>query len=463
MYTDVSDAYKSKIAESSRTFRAKIAFGTTELTGEIRTVTVEGQSNSDKETISIGGTVAQTVNIDMTYDSGVSIAGEFDLAVGLLLNDESVEYVPMGVFTPQKPIYSQDKSTVSFTAYDRMVSRFERTYSTEITSYPADAKEILQEISTMTGVQLGNLADLPDGVMVKARTVKFGDNGKQVVAPFSGCTYRAAIGYIAQLYGRFATMNRVGELELRWYREVEYQVNGDRIFDGEFGDRYTLKKIECVTTDGTLTAGEGETGISITNPVMTQGILDNIFSEIGEMNYLPYTGSYLGDPRIDLGDIITVDGNSVPVMSIMQDYDGGLTTEIGCYGHTEEEENNPNGPTQQAIERIQAELENISGIVVYEYSNEKEVQISASEERIILIRYMAVEDTKAEFKAEILLDVSAAAETITTSDSTGDTVTFQIDGKAVITLTYRINSEKFVTHIPVETLGSGKHIITLFF
>jgi hypothetical protein len=150
-------------------------------------------------------------------------------------------------------------------------------------------------------------------------------------------------------------------------------------------------------------------------------------------------------------------------MSITQDYDGGLTTGIGSYGKTEEEENNPNGPTQQAIEQIKAELENISGITVYEYSNEQEIKLSDSEEEIILIRYVAEEDTKAEFKAEILVNVAAAADTVSATDSNGSVITFQTDGKAVITLTYRINQEEQVTHIPVETLGSGYHIITLFY
>lgn len=464
MYTEVSDAYQSKIAESSRTFKAKIQFGDyPELVGEIRTVTSEVQSNSDKETISIGGTSAQTVNIEMQYDQTVNIAGEFSLAIGLLLDDDMLEYIPMGIFTPQKPTYSQDKSIVSFTAYDRMVSKFERTYSTDITSYPVDGKIILEEISTKSGVPLGNIDDLPDGVMVNARTVKYGDSGNQIVAPFFGCTYRAAVGYLAQMYGKFATINRAGELELRWYQEVDYTVGENRIFDGEFGDLYILKKIECTATDGTLTAGEGETGISITNPVMTQEILDDVFASIAPMSYLPYSGSYLGDPRIDLGDIITVAGNKVPVMSISQDFDGGLTTEVGSYGKTEEEENNPNGPTQQAIERIQEELENISGITVYEYSNEEAIQLSDKDANIILIRYMAEQDTKAEFKAEILLNVSADSETISAADSAGNVITFPMDGKAVITFTYRINQEKLVTHIPVETLGSGAHIITLFY
>lgn len=463
MYQNVTSSFEAKVNSVSRTFLAKLVFSDTEIIDSgIRNVKLSQQANSSTDTIELGGIVSAQIDVEAFSTEFSVISREFQLYLGIEL-DGGVEYIPIGIFTPQKPTYSQDKSIVSFTAYDRMVSKFERPYNTEITAYPADAKKILREISTMSGVPLGNLADLPDGVKVKARTVKTGDSGKQVVAPFSGCTYRAAIGYIAQLYGRFATMNRSGELELRWYSGVEYEVNGDRIFDGEFGDRYTLKKIECASTDGTLTAGDGETGISISNPVMTQEILDNIFEEIGGMSYLPYTGTYLGDPRVDLGDIITVNGNDVPVMSINQDYDGGLTTTIGCYGRTEEEENNPNGPTQQAIDRINEELANISGIVVYEYSNENEVGISADEKSIILIRYMAQKDTKAEFKAEILLNVSAQAETVTATDSSGSTVTFQMDGKAVLTMTYKVNQEKLVTHIPVETLGSGKHIINLFY
>lgn len=463
MYQDVTSSFEEKVNNVSRTFFTKLVFSDTEVIDSgMRNYKLSQQANSGTDTIELGGTVSAQIDVEAFSTEFSVISREFQLYLGIE-TDSAVEYIPIGIYMPQKPTYSQDKSIVTFTAYDRMVSRFERPYNTEITAYPVDAKKILQEISAMSGVPLGNLNDLPDGVKVKARTIKYGDSGKQVVAPFSGCTYRAAIGYIAQLYGRFATMNRSGELELRWYREVDYDVTADRIFNGEFGDQYTLKKIECTVTDGTLTAGDGETGISITNPVMTQEILDDIFGEIGGMSYLPYTGTFLGDPRVDLGDIITVNGNAVPVMSIKQDYDGGLTTEIGCYGNTEEEEDNPNGPTQQAIDRINEELANISGIVVYEYSNEDAVGISADEKSIIRIRYMAQKDTKAEFKAEILLNVLASAETVTATDSSGITVAFQMDGKAVLTLVYKINQEKLVTHIPVETLGSGKHIINLFY
>lgn len=463
MYQDVTSSFEEKVNNVSRTFFTKLVFSDTEVIDSgMRNYKLSQQANSGTDTIELGGTVSAQIDVEAFSTEFSVISREFQLYLGIE-TDSVVEYIPIGIYMPQKPTYSQDKSIVTFTAYDRMVSRFERPYNTEITAYPVDAKKILQEISAMSGVPLGNLNDLPDGVKVKARTIKYGDSGKQVVAPFSGCTYRAAIGYIAQLYGRFATMNRSGELELRWYREVDYDVTADRIFNGEFGDQYTLKKIECMVTDGTLTAGDGETGISITNPVMTQEILDDIFGEIGGMSYLPYTGTFLGDPRVDLGDIITVNGNAVPVMSIKQDYDGGLTTEIGCYGNTEEEEDNPNGPTQQAIDRINEELANISGIVVYEYSNEDAVGISADEKSIIRIRYMAQKDTKAEFKAEILLNVLASAETVTATDSSGITVAFQMDGKAVLTLVYKINQEKLVTHIPVETLGSGKHIINLFY
>ena len=76
---------------------------------------------------------------------------------------------------------------------------------------------------------------------------------------------------------------------------------------------------------------------------------------------------------------------------------------------------------------------------------------------------MASKDTKAEFKAEILVNVTATQKTVTANDASGNTITFLSDGKAVLVLTYRINNEKLVTHIPVETLQSGKHIITLFY
>lgn len=462
MYQDVTSSYAEKINNESRTFIAKLEFSSGDvMETDVRSIKLTSQANSGTDTVEIGGVVSTQLDIE-AHSPDFSITGkEFKLYFGLQL-DGNVEYVPMGVFIPQKPTYSQDKSIVTFTAYDRMVSKLEKAYNTEIEKYPADAKNILQEISTMSGVPIGNLDALPDGLRIKARTDQ-SDTGKQISAPFSGCTYREAIGYIAQMYGMFSTINRNGELELRWYKDVNYEINNDRIFEGEFSDKYTLKKIECATSSKTLTAGKGETGISISNPLMTQAILDGIFEKIGNMSYLPYVGTYLGDPRIELGDIITVNGNKVPVMSIKHDFDGGITTEIGCYGNTEEEENNPNGPTQSKLDKISEELSNIGENVVYEYTNSKKLTITSAEQNIILIRYMASKDTKAEFKAEILVNVNATQKTVTANDASGNTITFLSDGKAVLVLTYRINNEKLVTHIPVETLQSGKHIITLFY
>ena len=462
MYQGVTSSFLEKINMESRTFIAKLEFSSGDVmdTG-VRNIKLTSLANSGNDTVEIGGVVSTQLDVE-AQSPDFSITGkEFKLYFGLQLDGE-VEYVPMGIFIPQKPTYSQDKSIVTFTAYDRMVSKFEKAYNTEIEKYPAEAKSILQEISTMSGVPLGNLDALPDGLKIKARTDK-SDTGKQISAPFSGCTYREAIGYIAQMYGMFSTINRNGELELRWYQDIDYEVNSDRIFEGEFSDQYTLKKIECATSSKTLTVGKGETGISISNPLMTQTILDSIFKKIGNMSYLPYVGTYLGDPRIDLGDIITVNGSKVPVMSIKHDFDGGITTEVGCYGHTEEEENNPNGPTQSKLDKISEELSNIGENVVYEYTNGKKLSIRSAEQNIILIRYMASKDTKAEFKAEILVNVTAVQKTVTANDASGNAITFQVDGKAILVLTYRINNEKLVTHIPVETLQSGKHIITLFY
>lgn len=356
MYQNTSTEFNNIIEGDGRTFYARLVCGDEILT-RFMSAKLTSQANEDTNTISIGGTVSSFIEVSMEKPDTLLTGKEYSFEIGLMVG-EAMEWVPMGVFTPQKP--QESDGLVTFTAYDRMVSKLSGAYFTDITSYPADGKVILQEIAAKTGISLGNLNDLPSGVMVPMRT-QTGEEGTTTANPFDGYTYREAVKYLAQMYGKFATFNRSGELEFRWYTESGFATN--RLYaEPETSESvYTLQKITCTAGENTLTAGSGTTGISIENPVMTQEILDNVFSKIGGMEYLPTTCSFFGDIRLDLGDIVTVQGRTgierkVPVMSLSVDFDGGITTDIGSYGNTEEEESQTKGPTATALDRVYTDL-----------------------------------------------------------------------------------------------------------
>lgn len=357
----VSEALANTLAGNSRCMRAKLVCGSEVIDSGIQSIKLVQQANADNETVSIGGVVSAYAEISIYKPLRLVTRKEYTLYIGAVLPDDTVEYCKMGLFTPKKP--QEDDGLLTFKAYDRMVSRLWKTYWPTISKYPADGKEILADISKQCGIVIANLSSLPDGITVGWGTAYNEDGSVMKVPPFTACTIREALSYLAQMYGAFATINRDGEIEFRWYEATSYEVPANRSFDDIVCAEqvYKLQGISCTVNDKTIMAGT-VSSIQIENSYMTQNILNSVYKKIGGFSFLPTTFSFLGDPRLDLGDIITVyrrDGTAikVPVMSITFDFDGGLSTEVGSYGSdVEEGEDQVKGPTTKALDRVYTDL-----------------------------------------------------------------------------------------------------------
>ena len=357
----VSEALANTLAGNSRCMRAKLVCGSEVIDSGIQSIKLVQQANADNETVSIGGAVSAYAEISIYKPLRLVTRKEYTLYIGAVLPDDTVEYCKMGLFTPKKP--KEDDGLLTFKAYDRMVSRLWKAYYPTISKYPADGKEILADISKQCGIAIANLSSLPDGITVGWGTAYNEDGSVMKVPPFTACTIREALSYLAQMYGAFATINRDGEIEFRWYEATSYEVPANRSFDDIVCAEqvYKLQGISCTVNDKTIMAGT-VSSIQIENSYMTQNILNSVYKKIGGFSFLPTTFSFLGDPRLDLGDIITVyrrDGTAikVPVMSITFDFDGGLSTEVGSYGSdVEEGEDQVKGPTTKALERVYTDL-----------------------------------------------------------------------------------------------------------
>lgn len=357
----VSEALANTLAGNSRCMRAKLVCSSEVIDSGIQSIKLVQQANADNETVSIGGAVSAYAEISIYKPLRLVTRKEYTLYIGAVLPDDTVEYCKMGLFTPKKP--KEDDGLLTFKAYDRMVSRLWKSYWPTISKYPADGKEILTDISKQCGIAIANLSSLPDGITVGWGTAYNEDGSVMKVPPFTACTIREALSYLAQMYGAFATINRDGEIEFRWYAATSYEVPANRSFDDIVCAEqvYKLQGISCTVNDKTIMAGT-VSSIQIENSYMTQNILNSVYKKIGGFSFLPTTFSFLGDPRLDLGDIITVyrrDGTAikVPVMSITFDFDGGLSTEVGSYGSdVEEGEDQVKGPTTKALERVYTDL-----------------------------------------------------------------------------------------------------------
>lgn len=185
--------------------------------------------------------------------------------------------------------------------------------------------------------------------------------------------------YISQLFGTNVIPHNGGySIETkktlyshRWYDEHYgvYKITPDRIYEfKKSGSLYSVDKLECIvekevngeTVKEKLKAGLGTGGISFSNPFMTQDILNKIYGFIRGLVYQPCTLKILGDPRLEVGDIVTVvdtDGKEykVPIMAMDMEYDGGITTTITAYGGSDGMSSS-SGPTAQAIEKVYVKM-----------------------------------------------------------------------------------------------------------
>jgi hypothetical protein len=361
-----SEKFKNAVYGESRTFLAKVSDGTHSASEEILSLKQTSRSVAD-DCVSVGGAVSSYVEVKM-WDPGFTLDGtELEISLGMMIGSKA-EWVPLGLFTAQKP--KSDSGVVTFTAYDRIQTRMSGAFLSELT-YPCDGKTVLAEMAKKTGVPIIT-TNLPDGVMIPKRAVStdsiVDESGNPVtdtkyVTPFDGYTYREAISYIAQFYGMFATMDRVGNVVFRWYTVADCSISADRYYDDLTSGEsvFTVEKIICQAGNDTLSAGDGTACMQLENPVMTQERLTAVYKQIKGLEFLPASVSFLGDPRIDVGDIITITDKSgnvvkIPVMSLVQDYDGGLLSEVQSFGKSELVTGQNKGPTAQKLDRAYIDL-----------------------------------------------------------------------------------------------------------
>lgn len=299
-----------------------------------------------EDDFSLGSTVSQYVTIIMSY-AGAIEGKEFLLQIGMDI-DSVEEYIPIGYFTAGKP--SKNEEQIEFVAYDRMMQT-ERPFSMSGTT--TDTISVLKKIKEITKVPVATS----------------GLSSISIPIP-KGYSCRETLSYVAQMYGGFAVCNRQGQIEIHTYEDNKYTVGTGRYWDNfEHNDYpFTIDKLTCYTgqdKDGnsiSISSGSGARTISLSNPFVTQNTLDNVFQKLKGFSYMPGSLKMLGDPRIDVWDIITVEDLSgesykVPVAKLEWEYDGGLTCSIEAAGLSEDETNDSyKGPQTKEMERYYAQL-----------------------------------------------------------------------------------------------------------
>lgn len=308
--------------------------------------------------ISIGNTCSSSVTFSI-YMPAISLENKEIAIFEGVKGNSGIEYVQIGIFTVTKE--ESNGEYTKYTAYDKMY-KAEKGYFSELT-YPSTDKAILEEICTKLGIQLATSIT----------------NTHTITDKPQGYTMREMIGYMATLQGCNAAINSDGNLELRWYKDSGYVLDGHQYYQQGVtfttSKDFTIRKLTCNNTKSgdsktsEITAGGGTTGLSFANPFMTQEILNEVYKKIGGFQFRPLTVKFVGDWRLEVGDIITVNKGGidykVPIMQITHECDGGLMDTVTSIGQSDTENSNiASGPITKQMERYYADLVLINKAVI---------------------------------------------------------------------------------------------------
>lgn len=276
-------------------------------------------------------------------------------------NDGFIDWIPMGVYYPEKP--TRSGQLLSFTAFDKMYSL----------SYPYVASisgshipyAILQDLAKFGGFELdesvreiasGNWGAIPVSLLYGEET---DENGISKVTSYD---VNDCIGYVAGFLGANANFNREGKLQLFRFNEAvnedgtPYTISDDDVQSVSVAEDDHIisyiccnngKEELCSPADATTI---NATGLKFSNPLITTNKqLNRIFEMISDDGE-PFKYRSLAlrnmsaNPAVECFDIIRYvdeDGNNYrfPVMSTKYNYDGSIICDMQADAKSEGEGN----------------------------------------------------------------------------------------------------------------------------
>lgn len=474
-------------------------------------ITAQCCGNSE---IELGAVYAAEIGISLflNIDRYTLEDAEVELSYHLRLASGAYETVPMGIFEVSEA--NRTVHVLELKAYDRML-RFDRAFNGFETI--GTAYGMMALCSMACGVELAQtqaeIEALPNGSELLSI---YPENDIE--------TYRDVLYFTAQVLGGFFCINRAGKLEFRQYGETPViEILQKHRFSSSFSDfvtRYTaVSSTNLRTQTSEYYALETDDGLTMNlgvNPLLQFGLEEtraelcgNILDALSKVNYVPFDSDTIGNPALDLGDVLIFSGGQADAGQIT--CVTSFTVKIGgrqslkCVGK--------NPRLSQAKSKND---KNISGLLnqieagkigIHTFTNASEYIIGETNVRVISIEFASKEENHAQFFGQVVVDVAAdpaarsanASGTIVIPFSSGDSessepsgtapsgseagtsssaadaagtdisvnvslpVTWTEDGKAVCYVTFELNNAEILLHHPVETWHSGKHILSLYY
>ena len=286
---------------------------------------------------------------------------------GCMVNG-AVEWVPMGVFYPEKVTRSGECTTLEM--YDHMYD-LSMPYSAAISGQQTPLA-ILKDLARQGNFELA--------AGVESKVSGFGtvdvsllcgtetdEDGKQQVTAYN---VNDAIGYVAGFCGCAAVFDREGKLRVDTFAQVydgtaEYAVTDDTVTEVSLAETdKTYLGISCNNGNKNILAPDSLSVNSevlyFDNPLITtQAQAEKVFNAVSDMIYIddgdqgetvfdlgiqyrPGSMTLLtANPALDSFDVITYRDDTgdhhIPLMGVEYDYDGSVTMDVAAHARSEQE------------------------------------------------------------------------------------------------------------------------------
>ena len=413
----------------------------------------------------------------------------------------SYETIPMGIFEVSEA--NRKAKCLEIKAYDFMV-RFEKAF-TSLESI-GNAYDFMVLCSTACNVSLAQsraeIEALPNGT---ENLSIYSDNDIE--------TYRDVLFYVGQVLGGFFVINRAGELELRKYGNTPVLVvERTHRFTSSFSDfitRYTaVSSTNLRTQIAEYYALEPDDGLTMNlgvNPLLQFGLdetrrqlCENILADLSVVNYVPFDSDTIGNPALDVGDILSftggqADATKIACITSSSIKIGGRQT-IKCVGKNPKL-SQAKSKNDKNISGLLAQIE-AGKIGIHTFTNASAFTVADVDTKIISIEFATTEANHAQFFGQVIVDITANQVTKTATAS-GDVVIPSVavdepepedpdnpevignteeqtvsvslpfswteDGHADVIFTFEFNNQMIPVHYPQENWHSGRHTILLYY
>lgn len=412
----------------------------------------------------------------------------------------SYETIPMGIFEVSEA--NRKAKCLEIKAYDYMV-RFEKAF-TSLESI-GNAYDFMVLCSTACDVDLAQ----------DRATIEAMPNGSENLSIYSDNdieTYRDVLFYVGQVLGGFFLINRAGELELRKYgNQPVLVVERKHRFTSSFSDfitRYTaVSSTNLRTQIAEYYALDPDDGLTMNlgvNPLLQFGLeetrrqlCENILNDLSVVNYVPFDSDTIGNPALDVGDILSFTGGQADATKIAcitsNSIKIGGRQAIKCVGKNPKL-SQAKSKSDKNISGLLAQIE-AGKIGIHTFTNASAFTVQNVDTKIISIEFATTEANHAQFFGQVIVDITADQVT-KTATATGDVVIPSVavdepepvdpdnpevigsteeqtvsvslpvswteDGHADVIFTFELNNQMIPVHYPQENWHSGRHTILLY-